>query len=827
MTYTRREVVGFSISCAAKAISFGRVYEATAGVTRGRRPFTWQDAYDRAEIERAVMAPTGDQLAVEITRPDSSPGLYGGWARPVVKPRGTVWLFDKRLTYARPLPLGDAWAWAPSFSPDGRQLAVLTLSNGNIGIVVYNTTSHVVRPFLHINADPYANVGCDRSGICAGTTVPANWGWSSFAWADDHTIIFVDYGTSFEQFDFAVSDPERTHAPLWNSASNGQLSVREWGISGPTCGVKRALVKLDCNSGVVTRLYAGDVRGASVSPDGKWAVALAATKHLPIASVRTMAPPLDTLSSGEDPLVSLVLARVDITGRQPPAFVESFQSVGNVGPDRLPIWTRRGARFAVPSRSTYSAALSTGDDACWEIETETLRARRWTASSALDSELIAAMTVSVPADDVATFLRRRPKLPEARHTLLPVGQIPGGVWRYGDSNVLLWANATVQLMDKQGVYRVPGEFSDVSLEGTASDKAWLITGSGAKASLLAVQGLHCQIEEIVMDADSTVLSFVGSNGTVVAKRDSSECTALYAYHPSRRRTRSSKIFNSQFAAVATPPCREVSMQDASGKKLTGILQLPVSGSAKNRHPVIVWAYPGHFPSITDRYLRPNSATSLFFPLQYLLTRGFAVFWAPLPIDNGLGPNPMDAVAQRVEPWLDVLDAQAEVLPGEYGFFGHSNGGYIALALEALTTRFKAIVAESAFADLLESTLASSLETATLDCTAELIQASRFFYEDPTQPLQVGGPVSTSIYRFVRNSPLFHMDSAVTPLLIMAAEFDIDTRGLESVFSVLDARGVPVELAYYYGERHVISSPGNLKNTWNRTEAFFRKYLAFG
>lgn len=43
-------------------------------------------------------------------------------------------------------------------------------------------------------------------------------------------------------------------------------------------------------------------------------------------------------------------------------------------------------------------------------------------------------------------------------------------------------------------------------------------------------------------------------------------------------------------------------------------------------------------------------------------------------------------------------------------------------------------------------------------------------------------------------------------------------------SILYGRGVPVELAYYWGEGHVLGSPGNIHDSWLRTEGFFAKYL---
>jgi dipeptidyl aminopeptidase/acylaminoacyl peptidase len=48
--------------------------------------------------------------------------------------------------------------------------------------------------------------------------------------------------------------------------------------------------------------------------------------------------------------------------------------------------------------------------------------------------------------------------------------------------------------------------------------------------------------------------------------------------------------------------------------------------------------------------------------------------------------------------------------------------------------------------------------------------------------------------------------------------------MEEVYSTLYGRGVPVELAYYWGEDHVFASPGNMHDSWLRTERFFKKYL---
>jgi dipeptidyl aminopeptidase/acylaminoacyl peptidase len=196
----------------------------------------------------------------------------------------------------------------------------------------------------------------------------------------------------------------------------------------------------------------------------------------------------------------------------------------------------------------------------------------------------------------------------------------------------------------------------------------------------------------------------------------------------------------------------------------------------------------------------------------------------LPIFGADSREPMESVVRGVVPWLDALSAQPAIKAGEYGFFGHSNAGYIALALEALTTRFKAIAAFSTFPDLGASSFAARPESTTLDCAPQLIQADRFYYEDTSQPYSFGVPFWRNKEAYIRNSPLYRLESATTPLLLLQGEFDVGSRDMEEVYSILHGRGIPVELAYYWGEGHILNSPGNLKDMWERTGRFFKQDL---
>lgn len=119
---------------------------------------------------------------------------------------------------------------------------------------------------------------------------------------------------------------------------------------------------------------------------------------------------------------------------------------------------------------------------------------------------------------------------------------------------------------------------------------------------------------------------------------------------------------------------------------------------------------------------------------------------------------------------------------------------------------------------------ASLEITTLESGGEILQARRAVYEYETQPYAFSSPPWDSQDEWIRNSPAFNLGSVSTPMLLLVGEFDFAPRSMERVYSVLRGRGVPVKMAQYWGESHVIASPGNLFDTWTRSENFFRRYL---
>lgn len=722
----------------------------------------------------------------------------------------------------RRLTSGARGVWSPSFSPDGRRLAALTLAApGKVGLVVWELQTGRYRLFFDHNIEIYlATLRTAASAYAAAATYAAI--PHRYLWLDATSLLFVDHGPVPQQFDVAFSSLPATLSGFRQRTESGKPSLRVWSNHSPTCGAQGRLIKVSCDTGNAETVYSGDVRGVSVSPDGRSAALLVATGFVRPPPNAPAVPPLGWTAPGE-PMVTLKLAVVDITPRGTAHDIEEVRAVGEIPPERLPLWSQDGTRLAVPVRTTYSNEPSTGNDATWELLLGTRFTRRWPAASYLDAELLANL-LTTHGLDRQSVLDHRPRALQPR----AYGKffVSGWAWRCAADQVLFWQAPVLTLIAPTRMTRVTGDFISVQPPALGGARArTLAVRADGKASLITISADRYRMENLATKAGWSPLGVRAADGAVIYKEVADTGTFLMLVKPGERAHRSPLSFNTYFRHVVKPPCRVVTGKFPDGSLRSGVLQLPVDHTPGDRHPVIVYAYPDLKPSVNGPLTSQNSTYALIYPIQYLLTKGFGFFHVPFQISGKTSHEPMSAAVDAVLPWLDVLDRQPEIIPADYGFWGHSNAGYVALALEALTRRFKAIVAWSTFPEIGVNTLHADSSDVALSCAGNLIQGSRYLYENPEQPYN---PQSSPPWRnpsaFIRNDPLFNLNRASTPLLLVEGEFDMSPREMEEVYSILYGRGVPVELAYYWGEPHVFESPGNIHDSWVRTERFFRKYL---
>jgi hypothetical protein len=808
---------------------------ATTGVSNVRglsslrsskgRPFDWRDADNRASANVLAISPDGAKFALQVTRPLSDgPPYYADSTEPRgnLDLRGELWLLGASLKSGERISLGGRGVWSPSFSPDGRHLAALTLTGpGRVGLVLWDLRTGKSRLILNYNVEIYFTTF--RTAWSAYATpggvfaVPYR-----YVWIDATSILFVDHGPDPQEFFLRATEQTSTLAAFRQRTIAGQESARVWNGESATCGAGGRLIRLACDTGDAQVIYDGDIRGVSVSPDTRSAALLVATSSLaPIPNAPVQAPL--GLTEIDEPMVRMKLTLSGLTSGATPADVAGVTAVGAVPPGRLPVWTEDSARVVVPVRESYSDSRATGDDAAWEVTRGTHEARRWPAHSALDSELLTALLSTHGLNNEAVLNRRPIAVTPGDYWM---GQVRGGAWRCSPSHVLFWNSPALMLIGPDRMAAVAGDFTAVQppVNGDGVSRT-LALGSSGETSVVSAWNDRWDVQSLRTGRDWTLMGVRSVDAMTVYKEDSSTGTFLWRTQPARRPRASRLRFNTYFRDVLRPQRTMLTCLFPDGSRRRGVLQLPTGHKQGERHGVIVFAYPNFAASLDSSITQGNNAINVTYPIQYLLAKGFAFFHAPFPISGNASKHPMRSAVEAVLPWLDVLDRRAEVIPGEYGFWGQSNAGYVALALEAMTHRFKAIVAWATFPEIGYGDLHSDAFVVGLNCAGNIIQSWRGSTEDPGAPYTPEPTLPwTNPARYIRNDPLFNLDRSSTPLLLLEGEFDSSPREMEEVYSILRARGVPVELTYYWGEGHNFASPGNIRDSWRRTEDFFRKYL---
>ena len=222
------------------------------------------------------------------------------------------------------------------------------------------------------------------------------------------------------------------------------------------------------------------------------------------------------------------------------------------------------------------------------------------------------------------------------------------------------------------------------------------------------------------------------------------------------------------------------------------------------------------PTFSEAAIRRTSAASAASP-QLLAARGYAVLLPSLP----LGWAPEETAAKIVQPVMTAVDeaiAMGWTDPARMAVMGHSYGGYSALAIAAATDRFRAIIAASASSNL---TSAYSEQRPGQDFFINYPLTYNTGFHELGQ-FRMGSPPWTDTERYIRNSPLFHAENIITPILLLQGDLDyIHASQGQEMFTALARQGKDVVFVRYAGEGHGIHRPANIRDMWGRIFRFSR------
>lgn len=227
----------------------------------------------------------------------------------------------------------------------------------------------------------------------------------------------------------------------------------------------------------------------------------------------------------------------------------------------------------------------------------------------------------------------------------------------------------------------------------------------------------------------------------------------------------------------------VSWLSSDGERVNGALLLPVGYIPGKRYPLVVRVYGGlRYSELLNRFSVAGDGVD---NAHLFTTRGYAVLLPDAPYRTG--STLMRDLAASVIPGVTRVIDMGIADTGRIGLFGHSFGGYTALALLVQSRVFRAAVASAA--------------TGNLVATFGVLDPGVSSWVEEGQ-LGMNGTPWTSRDRYIENSPVFYLDRVEAPLLLVSGSLDgLPPHLAEEVYVGLKRLGKQVVYAKYLGEEH--------------------------
>lgn len=704
---------------------------------------------------------------------------------------------------------GSGYVAGP-FSPSGAKMAIyrLTAHNWELGVVTVATG--------------------ETRWLGLSPELPA-WG-RSVAWRTDDELVVI--AQPDEPVGHLLGYGWQAQARLtkaWAEAAAGSLAVNVVG-SGRYRDLRakappKRLVTTRASNGVVRDLARGEFIDLEISPDGRTVAAIANgedTQDLQgLATTGSLGRHRDLiLADIESGAVSIPCAECDLT-------------------PRLLSWSASGKRLLVHSRARDPA--KTG----YQI----IEAQSGKATTVAMHGLIPAQSKARNNGDLAMggwigdtpIVYARPAEPSASRAdwyAIEAGgprKLTGSLSTPSETLKAIDTTGLI-VVDGQSVWRVPlhgqarrlAESADDLVRKDGAPQSERLADTPPPSSSLAARAAGrvgpflVKGSSVSIHPDETALIMTSDGGrAVLAQTDGRGVERLVL----RSRTdgdRTLTTLNNRLAEVDTAEVRPIHHLGPDGRMLTSWLYLPPERKPDERVPLVVIPYPGDTSDEAPKHHTPGVLT-LYSSAQVLVGRGYAVLVPSLPY--AVGREPMDGLAVQVLAAVDAAIAQAPVDPERVAVWGHSFGGYAALAIATQSARFKAVIASAAPSDLVSFYGKLSPYSYAVPEAGLPIHSTAGWSE--TGQGRMGAPPWKALDRYRRNSPITFADQITAPVMLIHGDMDQDAGQAQEMFTWLYRQNKDAVLLIYRGESHVILSPGNVRDQYARVFEFLAQNIGAG
>jgi dipeptidyl aminopeptidase/acylaminoacyl peptidase len=278
--------------------------------------------------------------------------------------------------------------------------------------------------------------------------------------------------------------------------------------------------------------------------------------------------------------------------------------------------------------------------------------------------------------------------------------------------------------------------------------------------------------------------------------------------------------NSALADVEFPKPIEIHHKGPDGKALISWLYLPAQPNPLGgKPPVVVLPYPAS-PINPSNALAPGRLYLSVNP-WILAGQGYAALAPAMPYLEGREPT--DGMAEQILGPVDAAAQMGLIDAERVAVWGHSYGGYTAVVAATQSKRFRAVIATAPSVDLINAYSFLAPLSYIVPETGLAIMASTGSYE--TGQFRMGVPPWVDPQRYVRNSPILQADKITAPMLLIYGDGDRAIEQPQTLFGALYRQNKDAIFLTYRGEAHVINSPANVRDQYQRIFAFLDETLA--
>jgi len=792
-----------------------------------QRPFEVDDLFRLQDVGEAFGGPfafsASGELALVIRRPRAEMADYR-WEWLAGNAAGDVWVQKDEqpaVNLTRGVEDGSGW-WAPEWSPDGRYLAMLSTRGGVVRLWLHDRQEGTMRPLLE-------------------EAVAARGDGRHFRWLGKHRLLVETLG------------PEATSSGLHVGLTTPERAMRGWadmaGGQAATASVLESGVPMERSGGGHSNDgQAKDGQGrvllVNVLDDTRHEVATGAVEQVSVSPqhdrlllVRTRPgtpPGADRPLRWDSNWYFLELH--DLEGQRIHSEIQALQFVE----PPLVRWSPEGKHVAVLGQAKSGAmALRRVDAGNGQVEVLALDAAD--NKNACDQSDMALHWLSHDKLIAAASCRSRESASTRQWLLFDRDRKPRSSAGQDVQAVdVFWNTCGPHLAGLAGdslvELRPSGELAVIRPEVIGADDALLWPPAGNYGDVVPPASDVC-LDAVVVQTEGdmgelSVLDLAAgeqtplqvpdphaklqardpATGSNVFVRNDDEGLWIWRVHDKSDAPVQLFRGNRFLERIDSVDARRFEYRNEDGQTLSAWLLRPAGISEDQPLPLLTWIYPGS--TMGDELpwdARASSYTHLHMRIP--LAHGFAVLMPSMPLAEDES-EPAARLAGSVMPAVEKMVEQGLADPDRLYLMGHSYGGYGTLSIIARTNRFAAAVALASSTNLIGTYGEFDPRKRYQENALQTANFGMLWLEDGQGRMFT--PPWRDPERYVRNSPLFRVEDIHTPVMLVQGDLDaVPMAQSEQFFQALYRLGRRARLVRYWGEGHLLHSPANIRDMWQR------------